>query len=453
MLASAGDRLQRGSGRAARATTAPQEYQAAGAGDRKALVIGNAAYRSVNALKNPGNDANDLGDVLNSLHFQVTRVHDADSSTLRKSVNDFAGGLHAGDIAVFFFAGHGMEVDGANYLVPVDFAPSNQADAEHDCYRADRARELIEKSGARVTILILDACRNNPFAAAGHRGGAAYGLAPMDPGLGTLIAYSTGPGQVADDNQTGRNGLFTKYLLEQMREPVDVIALFRKTRELVYQASGRRQRPWVHEDLIDTLYLTPQQPSGAPPASLQTSRAPQVAKEDPLAKGQLLFNKGDYTGAQAEFERATRADPENPYAHNALGAAYSRLTLMNPAVMSFNMAISLKPDYAAAYYNRGLAYLSVGDNAHNRLAIEDFTWAIGQESSDPVLYHLRGRANFAIREYDDALADYNQAIELDPNDAAFYRDRAELHRRQGNQTAAAEDESRSAQLSRPPRPK
>ena len=110
-------------------------------GDRKALVIGNAAYRSVNALKNPGNDANDLGDVLNSLHFQVTRVHDADSSTLRKSVNDFAGGLHAGDIAVFFFAGHGMEVDGANYLVPVDFAPSNQADAEHDCYRADRARE------------------------------------------------------------------------------------------------------------------------------------------------------------------------------------------------------------------------------------------------------------------------------------------------------------------------
>lgn len=401
--------------------------------DRKALVIGNTAYRKVVPLKNPKNDASDLALLLKSLGFQVELVQDADAPLVEKSIGAFADSLRPGDIALFFYAGHGMQIEAENYLVPVDFEPSNEIDAKYKCYRADRARELMEKSGAGVSIVILDACRNNPFE--GKRM-LVHGLAPMDMGLGTLVAYSAGPGQTADDNQSERNGLFTKYLLQQMREPTDIVTLFRTTRELVYKASGGRQRPWLHEDLIGTFYMKQPEP---PALDVPMLRGPPVARNNRSGVGQELFNKGEYQAALADLEKAVRAEPHNPYAHNALGAAYSQLGLLKPAVDSFNQAISLKPDYAAAYYNRGLAYLLAGENSRYRLAVEDFTWAVEQEPSDPVLYNFRGKAYFKLFEFESALADYDRAIELNPGDPISYHGRGQVYNRRGEYNKAIRD--------------
>lgn len=416
-------------------------WQQGAAGGRKALVIGNSAYRKVAALKNPRNDVRDLKKALENLHFEVKLVEDAGAAALRDSVGTFTAGLSSRDTAVFYYAGHGMQINGETYLVPVDFEPHGEADATRACYRAEQAREQMEKSGARASILILDACRNNPFAGGGKRM-LVFGLAAMDAGLGTLVAYATGPGQTADDNPDERNGLFTKYLLEQMREPLDVLEVFRKAREQVYKVSNHQQRPWIHEDLTDTIYL-----SQSPPPPAVAKPSPRSTMEDPFRKGQQLYNQGDYQGALAEFKTAVRVDPENAYAHNALGAVYSRLKLYKPAVDSFDQAINLRPAYGAAYYNRGLVYMQFGQNSRYRLALEDFTWAIEQESFDPVLYNLRGKAHFALSEYEEALDDYNRAIQLNPSDAASYQGRARTYQKLGNDGAAAEDQRAAERLS------
>ena len=178
-----------------------------------ALVAGNAAYPST-PLRNSLNDARDLSAALRELGFEVTLVADADLRSIDRAVETFVAGLQPGDVALFYYSGHGMQVNGENYLLPIDFRAQQEADVPYQAYSASRVHERMQAREASLSIVILDACRNNPFR--GVRS-ASKGLAPMQTDKGSFIAFAAAPGQTASDNPSESNGLFTKHLLDALK--------------------------------------------------------------------------------------------------------------------------------------------------------------------------------------------------------------------------------------------
>jgi hypothetical protein len=243
-------------------TTAPADR-------RLALVIGNDAYPS-RPLQNAVNDARAITTALEGLHFRVQPVINGTYRDIGVGVDRFVAQLRKGDVALVYYAGHGMQIDGENFLVPVDFEFKDEADAKYATYSASRISERLTASGARLNILILDACRDNPFRAT--RSGSR-GLAAMTGGRGSLIAFATGPGQVASD-EGGGHGLFTSYLLQMLEEPgLTVEEVFSRTRTEVDRASNGRQLPYVMTSVIGTFYFRP------PLANLRAAQEEEAAEK------------------------------------------------------------------------------------------------------------------------------------------------------------------------------
>ncbi|MGE4264686.1 MAG: caspase family protein [Desulfovibrio sp.] len=240
----------------------PHTAQAAGE-NRTALVIGNSAYKSA-PLKNPANDARDMAQALKALGFDVTLLVDANHQKMESAVRDFGLALRKGGVGLFYFAGHGLQVGGENYLVPVDAAIQSESDVKYGCLNAGLVLGKMEDAGNGLNLIILDACRNNPFSR-GFRS-AEQGLAKMDAPTGSLIAYATAPGSVAADGQ-GRNGLYTEHLLRNLRTPgLPVTDLFMRVRMGVVAATGKKQVPWEASSLTGYFYFSGAGGPGQPPA-------------------------------------------------------------------------------------------------------------------------------------------------------------------------------------------
>ncbi|MBL8217563.1 MAG: caspase family protein [Bryobacterales bacterium] len=221
-------------------------------GRKLALVAGNAAYPKW-PLRNPLNDARAMQTALAELGFETDVLLNATRPDLERAIDRFAARVQPGDIALVYYAGHGIQVDGENYLVPVDFDAKDEADAKYLAYNASRLEERLERAGARLSILVLDACRNNPFRQTRSAGG---GLAAMNTGKGALVAFATAPGKTADDNAAGANGLFTSHLVRALREPgLSLDQVFNRVRERVYAESGERQLPWTVSSVIGEFYF------------------------------------------------------------------------------------------------------------------------------------------------------------------------------------------------------
>jgi formylglycine-generating enzyme required for sulfatase activity len=219
----------------------------AGASDRVALVIGNDRYEDA-PLRNARNDAEDLAKALRELGFSVRTVVDADLKTMEKAMAEFVRRIPREGVALFHFSGHGIQVEGENYLVPVGFEAENPVDAKYAAYSAERVLAHMEASPSRLNIVILDACRNNPFRTV--RSGTR-GLAIMNAGDGSLISYATAPGKTASDNPGQRNGLFTHHLLEALEVPgLGIEQVFKRARQGVYADSGEKQIPWTASSVI-----------------------------------------------------------------------------------------------------------------------------------------------------------------------------------------------------------
>ncbi len=210
---------------------------------RVALVVGNTNYKGQAKLgPNPINDANDMAATLQSLGFQVIKKIDANLTTLNNAIREFGRKNKDADVALFFFAGHGMQVDRFNYIVPVDINMRDKNDVDFECVSVKKVQKIMETSNSdRLNIVILDACRNNPFRS-WQRGGDD-GLAGMSPPSGTLIAFATSPGATAS-NGKGRNGLYTGELVKQLKKPQRIEDVFINTRISVEEKSGGRQSPW-----------------------------------------------------------------------------------------------------------------------------------------------------------------------------------------------------------------
>ena len=230
------------------------------AAERVALVIGNASYAHAPRLANPLNDASDVGAAFARLGFAVTKLENANQAALRQALLAFTRAASAAEVAVVFYAGHGIEVDQRNFLVPVDARLASDQDVEFETVPL----ELVMRSVARAAglrLVILDACRENPFAVSMQRAGATRsmgrGLARVEPAGETLVAYASKEGTVASDGE-GRNSPYSTALLNHLEAPdLEVGLMFRKVRDAVLRATGGRQEPFVYGSLSSRgVYLT-----------------------------------------------------------------------------------------------------------------------------------------------------------------------------------------------------
>jgi hypothetical protein len=226
---------------------------------RIALVIGNANYLG-EPLRNPVNDARLLRTTLTSLGFEVIERTDLDAEGMKTAFQDFGARLREtpGSVGLFYFAGHGVQFKGVNYLLPIGRGYSSEAEVETAAINADVVLRRIADSGSKIAFVVLDACRNNPFPRVASRGLATLvGLARMDAPSGTLIAYSTAMGSVASDGE-GSNGLYTQHLVNNMIVPgITAEQMFKRTREGVERESGNLQSPREESSLkgADFLFL------------------------------------------------------------------------------------------------------------------------------------------------------------------------------------------------------
>jgi len=225
---------------------------------RYALVIGNSSYKYVSPLRNAENDANDMAEELKKSNFEVIKVINGDYNQMRDAFRKFheklANGPKDQTVGLFYYAGHGIQNQGENYLVPVEANVQYEDDIPRTCMPVQRIiMANMERSNSRINIMILDACRNNPFPS-GYRSADA-GLAEIRRAKGSFIAYATAPGSVASDGD-GRNGLYTQELLTAMRKPgMTIEQVFKEVRKNVLRQSGDRQYTWDSSNIIGDFYF------------------------------------------------------------------------------------------------------------------------------------------------------------------------------------------------------
>jgi hypothetical protein len=325
---------------------APIATSAVAAPGKVALVIGNGAYAETSQLANPPNDAGDIARALDALGFRVITVVDGDKLTMERAIRSFGELLDGADAGLLFYAGHGLQVNGRNYLVPTNARLEREQDVPFETIDMELPLGQMNQSGARVKIVVLDACRNNPLArnlvrsisSGGRSTEVGSGLAKMDSAAGTLIAYATAPGAVAADG-TGRNSPFTAALLDWVARPgLEIRAMFGRVREAVYAATKEQQLPWVNEALLGEFYFHPKD-GGATPAPYAAAAAPAA----PADHEALFWQSIQDSGRPEDFEEYLTRFPDGTFiglARRRLGTLPQKRTaaVAPPSIESVHMA-------------------------------------------------------------------------------------------------------------------
>ncbi|MBI4642094.1 MAG: caspase family protein [Candidatus Tectomicrobia bacterium] len=274
---------------------------------RTALVIGNAAYE-VGPLRNPVNDAIDMAMTLRQLGFEVTLLRDVDLRAMEEAIDAFSLQLRQGGVGLFYFAGHGVQVNGENYFIPVGARIDKETDVKYEAMHIGRVLDNVSDAGNDMNIIILDACRNNPFARSWRS--RQRGLAVVQASRGVLIAYATAPGDVSSDGNE-RNGTYTKHLLRYMTAPgLSLEQMFKQVREAVVKETGGRQTPWESSSLLGSFSFAPQE-IGSPPTTggSVSPSAPLVTPQvpsgpDPEAVMWALVEKSSHPDDVTAFLKA-----------------------------------------------------------------------------------------------------------------------------------------------------
>jgi hypothetical protein len=260
---------------------------------RVAFVVGNGAYKNVAPLPNPAFDARSMAKLLRNVGFDVVEGANLTRDKMTEKLLDFGKKAQGADVALFFYAGHGIAVNGTNYLLPVDADLKTEMDVKLGA--AINIDVTLEQtmSDAKVKLVFLDACRDNPFAGKIKSNSATRslsvqsGLAEMKSGEGTLIAFATGPGQTALDGEVGTNSPFTRALMANIASPgVEIQQAMTKVRAQVNEETNKGQLPWGHTNLIGTVYLNPV--AGAAGAQAEAPNTPAVTT-GPVSEVELEF--------------------------------------------------------------------------------------------------------------------------------------------------------------------
>ena len=304
--------------------------QAAMADRRVAFVVGNGAYKNVAQLPNPAIDANAMAGVLRNVGFEVVEGTNLTRDKMTERLLEFGKKAQGADVAVFFYAGHGIAISGTNYLLPIDADIKSEMDVKLGAaINIDLTLDQT-MSDAKVKLVFLDACRDNPFTAKIKSNSATRsvsvqsGLAEMKSGEGTLIAFATGPGQTALDGQEGTNSPFTRALIAHITTPgVEIQQAMTEVRAQVNQETNKGQLPWGHTNLIGSVYLNP---AAAPPAYAASSSAPAA-----------VASTSGSTDVELEFWRSVKESnkPEelNAYLTNYPNGQFKPLALARIAAL------------------------------------------------------------------------------------------------------------------------
>lgn len=295
---------------------------------RVALVIGNGKYENAATLDNPPHDARAMAQMLSELNFEVVDGYDLDVEAMDSRINDFARRIDEGGTALFFYAGHGLQVDGENYLVPVDAELDNEGQLQRQTIRLQDQLNMMSNRAA-VSILLLDCCRDNPFVRsltgrriARTRGGVARGLAEVGIDEGSFIAFATGPGSVANDGD-GEHSPFTEALLQRIGAPDQSLAdIMTDVTDAVTEATNEQQVPWYHSSLRKRFFFRRTiplpvpplpQPAPEPPAPAMAAPSREVAVETgPPAGTQASRPTPLVSGGDSSYKAATEATPDKP---------------------------------------------------------------------------------------------------------------------------------------------
>ncbi len=303
---------------------------------RVALVVGNSTYEQAPWLANPANDARLMAATLSRLGFAVTLETDVTQAGLRRALGAFTDAVAAAgsdSIAFFYYAGHGVQLDGRNYLVPVDAAVGNARDVVLGSVSASDLLQTLELAGGNANLVILDACRDNPF----RRGtrGLSLGLARMDAPVGSIIGYATGPGQTALDG-SGAHSPYTQALADALLTPgLAIEQVFKQVRRRVYEGTGGAQTPWEESSLIQEVVLggdavqpsaaASAQPAIAAPrrdvATDEAATAEAVTPQGPRDEQRPAVAAEPKEAASVERSRRSRHMPESTAAARAPAAA------------------------------------------------------------------------------------------------------------------------------------
>lgn len=369
-----------------------------------ALVIGNAAYPGKARLANTAPDARLMADTFRKLGYQTTLLQDVDRAGMFRAVAQLADEMKGGGVAALYFAGHGLQLAGENYLLPVGLPPLTQKLVRDDAYPMQHAIDRLRNSGAQISLIIVDACRNVPYGW-GYRSLEEEGLAATRPPEGMLIAYSTAPGQLALDGKSGSNSPFTAALSEAMRQPgLRVDDVFKRVRSEVRARTQDEQQPWVTTSLVGDFYFIPPPNLHTTLTTVQTAPnksagVPRQLSEPPPGKTQLagsanlewfqLLQPDELTMAYKEMERNAqqltrddlprlihKAQAGNVVAQTTLGIAYrAGLPIQlrsNPKAVKWFRAAAAQ-GYAVAQNELGeMYYLGRGVDKDVRASIRLF---------------------------------------------------------------------------------
>jgi uncharacterized caspase-like protein/Tfp pilus assembly protein PilF len=430
---------------------------AAVADKRVALVIGNSAYKHAPELDNPKNDAADMAVALKALGVTVISGVNLDKAGLDRTIKEFSVALSGADVGVFFYAGHGIQVNGVNYLVPIDAELSTAVALEFEMVRLDLVQRIMEGE-AKTNLLFLDACRNNPLSrnlarAMGTRSAAiGKGLAPAESGVGTLISFSTQPGNVALDG-AGRNSPYTGPLVKALATPgEDVISILTTVRNEVLAATADKQIPWENHALRSRFFFKPPAPAQPPQqASVQSAPPQSNPPASSPADAERAWGAAKDSNDALVFESFLRRFGDSFYAD----LAKSKLSEVNRksadatpngqdrAIADANRVIELSPRSAVAYRSRALAYADKKDPSR---AISDYTTAIELDPKYASAIFGRGNAYLDYRDSDRALTDFNTAIDLDPKLAGPFINRGNIFHDRKDYARAVADYTKAIDL-------
>jgi uncharacterized caspase-like protein len=369
---------------------------------RVALVIGNSAYQNDAALPNPRHDAADMAAALRSRGFRVIDGYDLTKSALESKVQDFARALQGAEAGLFFYAGHGVQVYGQNYIIPVDARLASASGLELETVRFDVMQRIMENE-APTNILFLDACRDNPFTRnlmrnMGTRSAAVgRGLAPVASGLGTLVSFSTQPGNVALDSTGGRNSPFSGALVKHISSSnEDLNSILIAVRKDVMEETQRRQIPWEHSALTGRFYFNNS-------LKEESDRQAKVTADAEAKRKAAEVEQQRLAAAKADEERKAKAAAEAEARAKAEQAEKERLA-----------AAKAEEERKAKAAAEAEAKRKAEEAEQQQLAALSAEEGRRKQAEALVSQGYRELNN---RDNDRAIADASEAIRLDPKSA------------------------------------
>ena len=310
---------------------------------RVALVIGNGAYVNAGVLPNPPNDGREMAEALRRVGFEVMEGIDLDRQAMEQMVRSFARTIRGSDVALLFYAGHGLQVAGINYLVPIDATLEHEADLPFEAFNMDVVLRQMEQ-GERTNLIFLDACRDNPLArslarsmGATRSASVGRGLARIESGIGTLIAYATQPDNVALDGQ-GSNSPFTSAILAHIDTPgLEVRQLLTRVRQQVIEETDRRQVPWDHSSLTGEFFFVAEPPEAeAAPVAAPVTDTISLVSLPPNATELMFWEATQAIGRPeqkiAALERYVERFPEGQFTDLAALQIVALQLALQPAV-------------------------------------------------------------------------------------------------------------------------